>query len=146
MYAWHHKTKTVENEVFEYFLTIREGHLDTFGHVNNAVYAQIFEEARWDLITSRGFGLETIRRTGLGPVILAMDLKFKREVLNRERVRITTRCTDHKEKIGWLEQVLYNGNGEAACLAKFTIALMDMKERRLVVPSPEWRRAIGLPA
>ncbi|HVE12928.1 MAG TPA: acyl-CoA thioesterase [Elusimicrobiota bacterium] len=131
-------------ELFEYSLTIREGHLDTFGHVNNAAYAQIFEEARWELITERGFGLEEIKRSRLGPVILAMDFKFKREVLNRERVRITTRCTGHAEKIGWLEQVLYNQQGEAACLAKFSIGLMDLEARRLVPPTPEWRRAIGL--
>ena len=39
------------NEVFEYELVIKECHLDSFGHVNNAIYVQLYEEARWDFIT-----------------------------------------------------------------------------------------------
>ena len=39
--------------VHEYALVIREQHLDTFGHVNNAKYLEILEEARWDLITAQ---------------------------------------------------------------------------------------------
>ena len=43
--------------VHDYQLVIREQHLDTFGHVNNAKYLEILEEARWDLITGNGYGL-----------------------------------------------------------------------------------------
>lgn len=129
---------------FEYSLLITESHLDTFGHVNNAAYVKIFEEARWDLITKNGYGLEKIRQTQLGPVILAMDIKFKREVLNRERVTVRTRCTDYKEKIGWLEQVMVNSRGETACTGRFTFGLFDMRARRMAVPTPDWLRAIGL--
>jgi acyl-CoA thioester hydrolase len=49
---------------------IRESHLDTFGHVNNATYLSLFEQARWDLIEAGGYGLRVIRQTGLGPVVL----------------------------------------------------------------------------
>ncbi len=42
----------------EYQLLIHEGHLDSFGHVNNATYLNLFEEARWDWITARGYGLK----------------------------------------------------------------------------------------
>jgi len=134
-----------ESGIFEYALTIREGHLDTFGHVNNAAYAQIFEEARWELITRNGYGLDKVRETRLGPVILAMDLKFKREVKNREKVLVRTRCTGYPDKIGWLEQILFNEKGESACTSRFTFGLFDLEARTLVRPSPEWRRALGLP-
>ena len=33
--------------MFSYKVKIRESHLDTLGHVNNAVYLVLFEEARW---------------------------------------------------------------------------------------------------
>ena len=42
---------------------ISEAHLDSFGHVNNARYFELLEQARWDLITERGFGIDTIRST-----------------------------------------------------------------------------------
>jgi acyl-CoA thioesterase FadM len=47
--------------VHEYTVLIIERHLDTFGHVNNATYLDLFEAARWEWITSNGFGLERIR-------------------------------------------------------------------------------------
>lgn len=127
-----------------YELLIREGHLDTFGHVNNAAYAEIFEEARWEIITEGGFGMDRIRETQLGPVVLAMDVKFKREVFNRERITIKTRCSGYPDKIGWLEQIMHNEKGEIACTAKFTFGLFDMGKRTLVRPTDEWKRALGL--
>ena len=50
------------NRVFEQSIVIREEHLDTFGHVNNARYLEIFEQARWDFITDNGFGLDYIEQ------------------------------------------------------------------------------------
>jgi Acyl-ACP thioesterase len=46
--------------VHEYDLLIRGHHLDTFGHVNNAKYLQILEEARWDVITRNGYSLDEV--------------------------------------------------------------------------------------
>ena len=48
--------------VFTYPVTIKEVYLDTFGHMNNAMYLTLFEEARWEFITQRGFGLKTITK------------------------------------------------------------------------------------
>ena len=37
---------------FIYHTQIKEKDLDTLGHVNNAKYLELFEEARWDFITN----------------------------------------------------------------------------------------------
>ena len=67
-----------------YSVQILEKHLDTFGHVNHATYFQILEEARWDLVTSRGFGVKEIQTSHQGPVILEAHIEFKREILLRQ--------------------------------------------------------------
>lgn len=51
---------------FYYELTIKEHHLDTFGHVNNAVYLELFEEARWEFISENGYGLKKIQNEKKG--------------------------------------------------------------------------------
>ena len=56
-----------ENPVFKYPVQIGESHLDTFGHVNNAKYLEIFEDARWELISKNGYGLEEVHRRKIGP-------------------------------------------------------------------------------
>jgi len=128
----------------EYRVFIRESHLDTFGHVNNATYLQLFEEARWDLITARGFGLEAIQRTRLGPVILEANVKFRREVKNRETLIIRTGLLDYEGKIGRMSQRALKEDGELACDATFVIALWDIDARKILLPTPEWKQAVGL--
>lgn len=131
---------------FEYPLTIREHHLDTFGHVNNATYLTIFEEARWEMVTRGGFGLAEVCETGLGPTALEIRIKFKREVRNRERVVIRSRLLEYKSKIGRFSQEMLNESGDICCELEMTLALFDTNKRKLVAPTPEWKRALGMEA
>jgi YbgC/YbaW family acyl-CoA thioester hydrolase len=132
------------SEAHEFRVQIREHHLDTFGHVNNAAYMQIFEDARWEVITEKGYGLKEVAQSGIGPTILESHLKFRREIKNRENIIVRTWISAHSGKITTLRQVMVNEKGEEACLAEFVSGLFDMKTRRLVDPTPEWLKAIGL--
>ena len=68
------------NISYEYNFMVLEAHLDTFGHVNNATYLQLYEEARWDFITNNGYGLDRVKETGIGPIIVEVNLTFKKEL------------------------------------------------------------------
>ncbi|HSY61224.1 MAG TPA: acyl-CoA thioesterase [Cytophaga sp.] len=134
----------IENAaLFKYPLMLREQHLDTFGHVNNATYLTLFEEARWELITQNGYGLSYIRETGLGPTILEINIKFMKELRLRQEIVIESRMVSYEGKIGKLTQTMIR-NGEPCCVAEFTVGLFSVKERKLVLPTPEWLKAIGL--
>jgi YbgC/YbaW family acyl-CoA thioester hydrolase len=124
-------------------IVIGESHLDSFGHLNNARYLELFEQARWDLIDSRGFGLETIRRTRTGPTILGVEMKFLRELTPRENVVIRSELVGYERKIGKMRQVMVKGDGSIACEAIFTFGLFHLDERRLLEPTPEWAHAVG---
>jgi acyl-CoA thioester hydrolase len=142
---------TVSNEralgsLHEYPLLVLEGHLDTFGHVNNATYLQLFEEARWDLITKGGYGLEVVRETGQGPVVLEVQVKFRRELKNREQAVIESQLISYKKTVAKLRQVIRKGDGTVASEAIFVIALWDTKARKLLVPTDRWLAAIGIRA
>jgi len=132
------------NRVFEQSVVIREEHLDTFGHVNNARYLEIFEQARWDFITDNGFGLDYVRESGTGPVILELNLRFQRELTNRQRVLIRSSVDSYEGKIGRLTQLMLDEEERVCCEGKFVVALWDTKTRKLIPPTPEWRRACGL--
>lgn len=129
----------------KYSLTIREGHLDTFGHVNNATYLALFEEARWQMVTDRGYGLEKVRQTQQGPIILEVQVQFRRELNLRTDVYITTRTIKYVGKIGQVYQEIVNQQDPTLvyATATFTIGFFDLERRKLIPPSPEWMRAIG---
>jgi len=124
-------------------IVISEAHLDSFGHMNNARYLELFEQARWDLITERGFGMDTIRRTRTGPTILEIQVKFLRELAPREPVVIRTDFVSYQRKIGRLRQVIVKADGTPACEGVFVFGLFHLDERKLIEPTPEWLHAVG---
>ena len=129
--------------VYEYPLKIREGHLDTFGHMNNATYLQILEEARWDILNQNGYGLDYIRKSGMGPTILEVTLRFKRELKVLQKVTIRSQLKSYEGKVAVFEQLILNDAGETCCEAIFKFGLFDTTSRRLVLPTPEWSKALG---
>ena len=124
---------------------IKESHLDSFGHVNNTAYLQIYEEARWDFITAHGFGLDVILKENAGPVILDLQVRFKREIKNRESILIQSQSKEMvSSKIMILEQKMINSEGKVASEAIFTVGFFDMKERKLIEAPQKWLEAVGI--
>ncbi|WP_413290258.1 acyl-CoA thioesterase [Bdellovibrio sp. HCB337] len=130
-------------EIGTYKLLIREGHLDTYGHVNNARYLDMYEEARWDLVTGRGYGFKKVHDIQQGPVILEVNLKFMKELRLREEITITTELVDYPGKIGRLKQQMIKPDGTVASEAIFVFGLFDLKARKMIEPTPEWKKAVG---
>lgn len=130
-------------KLFYYPLMIKEAHLDTFGHVNNATYLTLFEEARWDLLTQNGFGLKKIQEMGLGPTILEIKITFLKELRLRDQITIETQVISYKNKIGKLSQKMIR-DGETCCEIELVVGLFDLKTRKLILPTSEWLEAIGM--
>src|SRR4051794_26698933 len=123
---------------FEYEILIRESHLDSFGHVNNAVYLELFEEARWELVTANGYGLERVRETGLGPVILSVQVLFRRELKLRQKIRIRTQVLSHRDDVSGtqLVQEMLDHENKLYCRAEFKMAFFNLRTRKLVPSTP----------
>jgi thioesterase-3 len=134
----------MSHAIYEYPIKIREGHLDTFGHVNNTVYLQILEEARWDILNQNDYGMDYIRKTGLGPTIVEVNLQFRREIKLHDKIVIRSQLKSYEGKIAIFEQQILNAANEVCCTAIFKFGLFDTNTRRLVTPTPEWAKALGL--
>lgn len=131
--------------VFTYPLLIRESHLDTFGHVNNAAYLEIYEEARWELATSLGYGLEAVRESGVGMAVLEARLRFLRELRLRQRVEVRSRLAELKGKVFVFEQRIVDETGQVANEAEFTMARFDLRARRIIPPTADWLSLLSRP-
>ncbi|PAM96270.1 thioesterase [Flavobacterium sp. IR1] len=132
----------MENKIFKYELTIKEFHLDTFGHVNNATYLQIYEEARWEFISENGYGLDTIKNTGLGPVILEIKLRFIKELKLRKKIIIHSQTGEYSGKIGTIKQWITDSDNNVYSDVEMKIGLFDTNQRKLVAPTEQWLNAI----
>jgi acyl-CoA thioester hydrolase len=132
----------MHSKIHTYPVLIKESYLDAFGHMNNAMYLTLLEEARWDLITKNGYGLNKILETGIGPTILDIKLRFLKELRLRDEVTIETQLVSYEKKIGIITHKILRGE-DVCCTAEFTIGLWNLAERKLILPTPEWLKAIG---
>lgn len=128
----------------EYPLLIIERHLDTFGHVNNATYLEIFEQARWEWISAGGYGLARVAELQQGPTVLECTVKFRRELRNRQQVCVRSEVSSYVGKIARVRQEIVLPGGETACEAEFVIGLFDLARRKLIEPTAPWLAAVGL--
>ncbi|MGV3526745.1 MAG: acyl-CoA thioesterase [Candidatus Sericytochromatia bacterium] len=125
-------------------IKISETWLDAFGHVNHARYLELYEQARWDWLAEKGLDLPYIQRTGVGPVILRVEVDYRRELLPRQQVRITTQTVAYEKKIFVLQQQMLLPDGELSSALRVTGGLMDMRARKLIVPPQDWLQAFDL--
>jgi len=131
-----------EPRTFIYEMMIREHHLDSYGHVNNATYIQILEEARWESITLGGYGYDKVQESGIGPVILEISVKFRKELKLREKIRVTVQAGPMKGKIGTINQTILKSDGSVALEGYVVYGMFDLKKRKLIEANPEWQKAI----
>src|ERR1700722_14191114 len=135
------RSYSMEVTTFYYPLLIKEQHLDSFGHVNNAAYLTLFEEARWDMITKGGFGMKTMQKLSIGPTILEINVRFMKELLLRDEIIIASKAVSYEKKVGVLNQQMLRNN-EVCCTADLKVGLFNMQERKLIMPTPEWLKAV----
>ena len=124
--------------------TVAASDIDRLGHVNNAKYLTFLETARWQMMRNNGIDTEEQVRCGLGPVLLKIDLTFKRELHAGDRVRIESRSLSYRHLMFRMSQRILKENGDIAAQAELTLGLFSTSERRLVQPGPLWLSALGL--
>jgi YbgC/YbaW family acyl-CoA thioester hydrolase len=124
-------------------LTIEPRHCDLYGHMNNAAYAELLEEGRWDFISRRGYGRETVTELGQGPVVLQLNIRFRRELSPGEKVIVESQLSQVRSRSATVSQRILGADGGLACEAEATLGLFDLKTRRLIGPNERWKKALG---
>ena len=123
----------------KYEITIKENHLDTFGHVNNATYLELYEQARWEALNDHGVSVQKITQDQIGPVLLKVELIFKKELLLREKIEIHSELIEKvNHKVMRVRQTMMNKGQEIASIATFDIGVMDLTKRKLVRLDGVW--------
>jgi len=126
---------------------VRGYELDVQGHLNQAVYLQYAEHARWECLRAAGILPDTLVAAGVGPVVLETVIKYLRELRGGDEAEVTCAFVWGEGKTWRVEQQVRKLDGTVAATVSSVCGLLDLAERRLV-PSPAERlRALaGAPA
>lgn len=125
-------------------LLIEPRHCDLYGHMNNAAYAELLEEGRWDFIQKRGYGRETVTKLKQGPVVLELNIRFRRELSPGEQVIVESTLKAQRSRSATVAQRILAANGDLACEAEATLGLFDLESRRLIAPNEQWKAALAM--
>ena len=124
---------SLDIKTFTYEFLVLESHLDTFGHDNNATYLTLYEQARWDMIESMGWGMKRIQKDLMGPVITNINISYRREIILREAITVETRFKEFVNgKLCHIEQTMKGENEKVRSHMILQAGLFDLKERKLL--------------
>lgn len=123
--------------------TVRSTQVDSFGHLNNAAYLELFEWARWEWAADAGMPLEQLMETErIGPAVLHVDLTFRREVRMHQEVTITTWVHEIKGNTRFLvRQQMHDPDGTLTTDLLLTFVFFHLDKRRAVPLPPVMRGA-----
>ncbi len=115
-------------------LDVRGYELDSFGHVNHAVYVSYLEHARWDLLTEEGITLEKFNAWKCWPVIAGIELRYLKPTFLGDRLRIETRVIEHGRSHFTFAQTIFR-ESEEVLRAKVQAVMVNEKGRPVQTPA-----------
>jgi len=107
--------------------------LDMLFHVNNGIYLQMADVARWDYLSDLN-GLAKLRSKRWYPVVAAATVKYKKSLKLGEKVTITCRVLGWDERCVYMEQVFTNGKGELSATAWIAARFLQVGGKRIDMP------------
>lgn len=98
--------------------------LDSYQHVNNAVYLNYFEHARWEYF--RKFNLvNTLKNENLLPVVTDVHIRYQREIQLFQEVEIRSRCLIQAPYLVFQQRMINKSTGLPAARATTKLLFLD---------------------
>lgn len=117
---------------FQIRIGVRGYELDPRGHVNQAVYLQYAEHARWECLHAAGITHDLMHESGVGPVTLEVTIRYLAELRSADEVDVTCEFHWGSGKTFEVRQDFARPNGDRVAHLTAVTGLLDLTARRLV--------------
>lgn len=131
------------SEPFSVNITVRGYETDTQGHLNQAVYVQYAEHARWSILRAAGIEQRDLLDKGVGPVALENTVRYRKELRAGDEVTVSCAFVWSEGKTFRVEQTVRKADGTVAATLTGLGGLLDLKERRMVADPREHFKALA---
>lgn len=129
---------------FKVRVGVRGYEVDTQGHLNQAVYLQYGEHARWEFLRALGIPQDKLIASGVGPVALETTLRFHRELRSGDEVDVSCAFEWTGRKTFLVKQEFHRvSDGVLAAEITAVVGILDLEARRLVPDPAERFRALA---
>jgi acyl-CoA thioester hydrolase len=119
---------------------VRDGDIDAYGHVNNAVYLGWLDRAAWSHSAALGLSIETCTRLRRGMAVLRMEIDYLRAARAGEAVEVGTWIVDSDRKLRVTRhfQVRHAGDGGTLARAVTQYVCLNLDSGRATRMPPEF--------
>lgn len=133
-------------EPFQVRIAVRGYELDPRGHVNQAVYLQYAEHARWECLRAAGITHDRLHESGVGPVALEQTLRFYAELRADDEVDVGCEFHWREGKTFEVVQPIHRPDGTRVAELTGVAGLLDLSARRLIAdPGGRFRELATAP-
>ncbi|MER5911167.1 acyl-CoA thioesterase [Streptomyces sp. NPDC001982] len=122
---------------FSVRVTVRGYETDVQGHLNQAVYLNYAEHARWSLLQAAGVSQARLVGGGVGPVTLETTIRYRHELLAGDEVEVTCAFEWGEGKTFRIEQEVRKTDGTVAAEITAVGGILDLERRKLVADPRE---------
>lgn len=119
--------------MFEYRFTVRGYELDSYGHVNNAVYLNYFEQARWEILRELGL-IPFCRQNQLLLIVTEMNIRYSHEAKVFDDLIIRTDMTREPPYLIFNHKMFQDGKKIKVCSAIVKTILTDKEKIKYDIP------------
>lgn len=127
-------------------LPVQWGDQDAFGHVNNIVYFRWFESSRIDFLNSFHTHV-TMKGTGIGPILAAINCEFRRQLRFPDTVYIGSKVTRvGRSSADIAHAVVSREQGEIVAEGKSVVVIFNYEAQRVTRIPEDLRKQFELSA
>ncbi|CCK26463.1 thioesterase superfamily protein [Streptomyces davaonensis JCM 4913] len=130
-------------EPFSVPVTVRGYETDVQGHLNQAVYLNYAEHARWSLLRAAGITQAGLIGKGVGPVALETTIRYRRELLAGDEVEVTCAFDWSGGKTFRMEQTIRKADGTVAAEITAVGGLLDLTARKLIADPQDYFKELA---
>ncbi|WP_367320015.1 acyl-CoA thioesterase [Streptomyces sp. HUAS ZL42] len=128
---------------FSVRVTVRGYETDVQGHLNQSVYINYAEHARWSLLQAAGISQAGLIGKGVGPVALETTIRYKRELLAGDEVDVTCAFEWGGGKTFRIQQTIRRTDGTVAAELTAVGGLLDLEARRMVANPQDYFKELA---
>ncbi len=133
-----------EGLVVETEIEVRSYELDSFGHVNHAVFLNYLEHGRFELLRAGGIPAESLPARGWGVYVVRLEIDYLKEARVGDRLTIRTRTVEFRRTSMVLAQEIVLSLHPDVVLAEARVMAVWVGADRRPMRVPEEVRAAFL--
>ena len=117
-------------------IKVRSHDLDSFGHVNNAVYFNYLEEARCEYLEQRGLSFNSFFDWKAFAVVIGAEIRYKSPAKFADVPEIRGKISRMKRSTFVIDYEIFNETSQKlAAVATMSFAFVDEHEK--IIPMPD---------